>query len=258
MGRVGQADQRPDDAADPSCLQRGDPVQHRFLRDHSDRRRERRREAEDHPDERRVARRRREPDHHDTGECQRAAEQQIRRGALLQEYCREGHDENRGDQHQHRGRPRIDAALGLVEENLVHAEPEQAGEHEERELAFRRADRGAREHHGAQQHAPDRETTQGERSGRKRTTGGPDADEGRGPQDDGNEGREERQMLRIHAQYDNCARALSDQCGEAVAPIEISAPSRLNDCTPTTVAMGAFALKYAAPAVRIVSRSAGR
>src|SRR5207247_2360410 len=80
--------------------------------------------------------------------------------------------------------------------------------------------------HTAQRQTPERQRARGER-----TTGGPDADEGRGPEDDGDEGREERQMFRIHAQYDNCARALSDQCADAVAPIEISAPSRPNDCT---------------------------
>src|SRR6266404_163754 len=149
--------------------------------------------------------------------------------------------------------------LGLVEDDLVDAEPEQPGEHEQRELATRRPHRGAREHDRTQQHTPQRKTTQREWTRREGTARGSDADEGGGPQNDRDEGREKRKTFRIHAQYDNCATASSDQRADVpVAPIEISAPSRPKDCTPTTVATGAFGPKYAAPAVRIVSRSAGR
>ncbi len=71
---------------------------------------------------------RRKPNQYDTTEREHAAEQQIWCGALFQKHRREGDDDDRRDQHQHRRRAGIDALLGVVQHDVVNAEPEEASE----------------------------------------------------------------------------------------------------------------------------------
>ena len=74
-----------------------------------------------------MLRRGRDADHDHTRERQRAAEQQVGCGALVQEDRSERDNDDRRDEDEHRGGARVDASLGIVEDHVVDAEPEKAG-----------------------------------------------------------------------------------------------------------------------------------
>ena len=100
-----------------------------------------------------MVRRGREADHDHTGERQRAAEQQVRCGALFQEDRGQCDDDDRRDEDEHRGGARVDPLLGIVEDDVVDAEPEQPGEEQQRQLPACGTDIRACRLQAAEQHA---------------------------------------------------------------------------------------------------------
>src|SRR5436309_6602025 len=179
--RKRQTHECPDGAADPGGLQRGDTVERRLLCNHANCRGERGDETEDHADERGLARRCRESDHYDAREGKSAPKQQIRCRALLQECGREGDDENRRNENQHRRRSRIDASFGVVEHHIVDAEPAQTGDDAQQQLTAGRPHDRSREGQRAEEETAERQAAEREGAGRERAARGADADERRRP-----------------------------------------------------------------------------
>jgi hypothetical protein len=131
-----QADERADRAGDPGERERGNTAEQRLLHHDAHRVEERGRDAEQSaPTRSDAVLRRRARDHGRSGERDRAAGQELRRESLPQGDPGKEGDEDGAEVDKHRGRPRIDASLCLVQGDVVQREPEDAAERNRRQVA---------------------------------------------------------------------------------------------------------------------------
>ena len=164
----------------------------RLLRDHAARVQGRGDDAEDaSPARCNAAFCGRNADDDRTGEGDRHTHEQRPREALAEEEPGQERDQDRADVDEHRRRAGIHTLLGLVENGVVEPEPEHAARHEQRKLRATRPASSAGERERAEQKASDGEPAQAQRAGRQVLPRGTDADEGRRPEDDRDEGGEE-------------------------------------------------------------------
>ena len=126
----------------------------------------------------------REPDHDRAAEGDDATEHEAAREALTEQRPCEDRDQDRPDVDEHRRGAGVDPALGLVEGDVVDAEPGQAADEQGHHVAARGTgdsprQRGCSEHDGADEQAAERE-----RSRRELAAGAADADERARPEPD--------------------------------------------------------------------------
>ena len=197
--RERQADDGAEGAGEPRHLERRDTREQRLLRDDSDRVTDGGGKAQDGAPARRepaVGCRAADDDHAREGD--RHAGDEAWRKALAQDEAGEDGDQDRPDVDEHRGRARVHASLGLVESDVVEAEPEDADEGDHSQITSRGQRLAAPENDQPERQARDRQPAERERAGREVLSCVADADERRGPERDGDEcGAEGEQALAI-------------------------------------------------------------
>jgi len=110
-----------------------------------------------------APRRRRETDHHHAGERHRSAHEQRPRESFAQKGGGQDHDQDRPDADEHRGRSGVNAPLGLIEDDVVETEPDQAGDEHEPQVATgwpdpSTAPQQRAQHDAAEHQSPERES----------------------------------------------------------------------------------------------------
>jgi len=126
-----------------------------------------------------------------------------------------GDDDDWRDEDEHRSGPRIDAPLGLIEHDVVDAEPEQSGEQQQTELAGgERRTKGASRLEAAKQQAAHEQSSQCQRARRECAASRADADERGGPENDRNQRRAERQPALTGRRWRRTPRDWSDASPE--------------------------------------------
>ena len=100
-------------------------------------------------------------------------------------------DQHRPDIDEHRGRPGVDPPLARVQREVVGEEPQQAAQEQrgahDAQVGAARQPLAAHDHHRAERRGRDDEARERERAGAERPPGRANADERRGPEDDGDE-----------------------------------------------------------------------
>ena len=102
--------------------------------------------------------RRRDADHDGAREGDQTAGEKPARKPFVENDAGENGDEDRPDVHEHRRGSGVDAPLGLVQDDAVDAEPEDAEEHDARQISLRRQRFASRERQCAERNARDDES----------------------------------------------------------------------------------------------------